>query len=524
MSAINPAIEILESKELRAKTASAPAVVSKKISIAPLLRKLDFTAIGLCLTAQNTNFPRYVGGGRASNKELARHLHGALNELLIFLNSLGIAAFVSWVFERHENGSPHIHAVLFVPLSLRVYMGQKLAEYLNGSAALTANPKISYLLKQLANSHKNEKPVKFDLSKVTRYSQTEKDRRYRCDKIKDVQDEKTLRHLGNKLMANNYRETAQKLKAMMTKIEKYYSFRRLGKKPSYLSRSEDINLYDFVFYSTDETEKKRAEFQKATAKPRKKETQAAKMLQIGEIDEETGEIKIAKKAANTEMNVYLKSEDGEKYHITGRGIFVRENDVAVIKRKARKLRGKRAIRTLALVWKSQKKAQNERETAQCDDVLGFDPLNALNYDFSGILEAPTPEPPKPVKSRLEELEARKSELQYDFNLDVKVGIAYYLALCEGKIPRDPRVRAEHERRILAAIKSQDEIDRANARWAIKNDRDFISPLACYVDPLRDELIDGTGWLLAPQIQSIIELDALIDFERRKESNYGVKNQ
>ena len=395
MSAINPAIEILESKELRAKTASAPAVVSKKISIAPLLRKLDFTAIGLCLTAQNTNFPRYIGGGRATNKELAKHLNCALNELLIFLNSLNIAAFTSWVYERHENGSPHIHCILFVPLSLRVYLGQKLAEYLGNYNALTANPKISYLLKQLANSHKNEKPVKFDLTKVTRYSQTQKDRRYRCDAIKDMQTEKELRHLANKLMANNYAETGKKLKAMMTKIEKYYAFRRLGKKPAYVSRSEDINLYDFVFYDTEQSERKRTEFQKVTAKPRKKETAAAKMLQIGEIDESTGEVVIYKKSANSEMNVYLRAADGEKYHITGRGIYVNENDVAVIKRKARKLRGKRAIRTLALVWKGEQKRKTERQTERCDDYVGFDPLNALNRDFSGILETPKSEPPKP---------------------------------------------------------------------------------------------------------------------------------
>nr|WP_314399191.1 hypothetical protein [uncultured Campylobacter sp.] len=499
MSAINPAIEVIDSVELRERTNTAPAVALKKISVAPILRRLDFTAIGICLTSQNTNFPRYIGG-RATNKELARHLHAALNELLIFLNSLDIAAFVSWVFERHENGSPHVHAVLFVPLALRTFMGQKLAEYLNGSAALTANPKISYLLKQLSKSHREQKPVKFDLTKVTRYSQTEKDRRYRCDAIKDVQDEKTLRHLGNKLMANNYRETAQKLKAMMTKIEKYYSFRRLGKKPKAVFKGEDVNLYDFVFYETDETEKKRAEFQKATAKPRKKETQAAKMLQIGEIDESTGEVRIFSKSPKSEMNVYLRSEDGEKYHITGRGIFVSENDVRQIVRKARKLRGKRAVKTLALVWKSGQKRKNERPTEHCDDYVGFDPLNALNRDFSGILEAPTPEPPKPVKSRLEELEAQKSALQYDFNLDVKVGLAYYLARYEGKISRDERVREEHERRILAAIRVQNEIDRANARWAVKNDRDFISPIAAYIDPRYGEIIDGTDWLLYPQIK------------------------
>ena len=394
MSAVNQAVEVLETRELRTRTDGGGAVALKKISVAPILRRLDFTAIGICLTSQNTNFPRLLGG-RATNKELAKHLHGSLNELLIFLNSLEIPAFTSWVYEKHENGSPHIHAVLFVPLSLRQYMAQKLAEYLGNYNALTANPKISYLLKQLANSHKNEKPVKFDLTKVTRYSQTQKDRRYRCDAIKDVQTEKELRHLANKLMANNYAETGKKLKAMMTKIEKYYAFRRLGKKPAYVSRSEDINLYDFVFYDTEQSERKRTEFQKVTAKPRKKETAAAKMLQIGEIDESTGEVVIYKKSANSEMNVYLRAADGEKYHITGRGIYVNENDVAVIKRKARKLRGKRAIRTLALVWKGEQKRKTERQTERCDDYVGFDPLNALNRDFSGILETPKSEPPKP---------------------------------------------------------------------------------------------------------------------------------
>jgi hypothetical protein len=393
MSAVNQAVEVIDSVELRTRTDTAPAVALKKISVAPILRRLDFTAIGLCLTAQNTNFPRLIGGGRATNKELAKHLHCALNELLIFLNSLEIPAFVSWVFEKHENGSPHIHCILFVPLSLRVFMGQKLAEYLGGNAALTPNPKISYLLKQLAGSHKAAKPVKFDLTKVTRYSQTERDKRYRCDVIKDVQEAKELKHLGNKLMAQSYKETAQKLKSMMQKIEKYYSFRRLGKKPAYVSRSEDINLYDFVFYDTEQAERKRTEFQKQAQKPRKKETQAAKMLQIGEIDESTGEVKIYSKSPKSEMNVYLRAADGEKYHVTGRNIYVSENDVRQVVRKARKLRGKRAIKTLALVWKSEQKRKNERRIEHCDDVLGFDPVNALNYDFSGILEAPTPEPP-----------------------------------------------------------------------------------------------------------------------------------
>ena len=84
------------------------------------------------------------------------------------------------------------------------------------------------------------------------------------------------------------------------------------------------------------------------------------------------------------------------------------------------------------------------------------------------------------------------------------------------------MREEHERHILNIIKYQEEIDCANARWAIKNDRDFISPIAEYTDQRYGDIIDGTDWLLDPQRRSIIELDALIDFERRRAANYGAK--
>ena len=94
------AVEVLETKELRAKSSTAPAVVAKKISIAPLLRRLGFTAVGVTLTAKNTRYPQ-MKGGRASNEKIAEHLAGAIRELLAFLNTLSVACFVSWCYEKH---------------------------------------------------------------------------------------------------------------------------------------------------------------------------------------------------------------------------------------------------------------------------------------------------------------------------------------------------------------------------------------------------------------------------------------
>ena len=90
-----------------------------------------------------------------------------------------------------------------------------------------------------------------------------------------------------------------------------------------------------------------------------------------------------------------------------------------------------------------------------------------------------------------------------------------MARYEGKISRDERVREEHERQILVAIEAQNEIDRANARYARKNDCDFISPIAAYIDPRYGEIIDGTDWLIYPQLKELENIDAMLDFERQK---------
>lgn len=382
VTAQNQAVEVLETKELRAKTASAPAVVAKKISIAPLLRRLGFSAVGITLTAKNTRYPQ-MKGGRATNEKIAEHLAGAIRELLTFLDSLSAACFLSWCYEKHENGSPHAHAIVFIPLAIREFVSEKIGEYLGGGEAISKTPRTAYLLKQLTHSRR----VKLDLSRKTRYGTD--GRRYACDKIKGVQAEKKIRYSQNTQMTRNFKETAQKLRELMTKIDEYGRKHRTGKrrKAHTAIRENNVTLFDFVLYPLDTTENKAQA--RAQGKTRAKETAEIKRISIGEIDE-NGQIKIAKNPKKSALNVHLRSKNGDKLHISGKNISVSEADVRQIKRKCRKMRGKAAMTKLALVWKSQKAQKIEIEGGSYDEAF----LMAL--DFEQIATQSTSEPPPKI--------------------------------------------------------------------------------------------------------------------------------
>lgn len=373
------AVEILETRELRPKSSSAPAVVSKKISIAPLLRRLGFTAVGITLTAKNTRYPQ-MKGGRATNPEIAEHLAQSIRELLGFLNGLSVACFLSWCYEKHENGSPHAHAIAFIPLSLKEHVAEKIAEYLNGGEAISKTPRTAYLLKQITQSRR----VKLDLSRKTRYGTDGK--RYECAKIKGVQSEKKIRYAQNSQMSRNFKETAAKLRELMQKIDEYGRKHRTGKrkKAHTAIRKDDVTLFDFVLYPLDTTENKAQA--RAQGKTRAKETAAVKQIQIGEIGE-NGEIRISKRPKKSALNVHLRAANGEKLHLAGKNISVSAEDVRQIKRKCRKMRGKKQMTKLALVWRAQKSNPKiEGEQQQFDEAF----LMAL--DFEQIAQ-PTSEPP-----------------------------------------------------------------------------------------------------------------------------------
>lgn len=76
---------------------------------------LGFSCVGITLTGDNTGVWRNGTPGRMPNKELAEALKKELYSLIKKTLST-IPLWVAWVFERHKNGSPHIHAMLFCPV------------------------------------------------------------------------------------------------------------------------------------------------------------------------------------------------------------------------------------------------------------------------------------------------------------------------------------------------------------------------------------------------------------------------
>ena len=92
--------------------------------------------------------------------------------------------------------------------------------------------------------------------------------------------------------------------------------------------------------------------------------------------------------------------------------------------------------------------------------------------------------------------------------------------------------------MLLRLEEQLRVDDANMKRALRLDVPFWSPIesnpdgeTMYYEPMFAAAKDRPGvfltlpdWLLDPQSRSIIELDAMIAYERLKESNYGAKNQ
>ena len=335
------------------------------------------------MTAKNTRMEQ-MKGGRATNEKIAEHLAAAIRELLAFLDSLGVACKICWVYEKHENGAPHVHAIVFIPLSLREHVSEKIAEYLGGGEAISKTPRTAYLLKQLTNSRR----VKLDLGRKTKYSE-DGNKRYECAKIKGVQSEKKIRYSQNAAMSRNFKETAAKLRELMQKIDEYQRRHRTGKrkKAHTAIRKDDVTLFDFVLYPLDTTENKAQA--RAQGKTRAKETAAVKMVQIGEIGAD-GEIRISKRPKKSALNVHLKAANGERLHLAGKNIYVDAEDVRQIKRKCRKMRSKKQITKLALVWKSQK-AQPKIEGGSTYDETFF-----MSLDFEQIATQSTSEPPPKI--------------------------------------------------------------------------------------------------------------------------------
>lgn len=212
---------------------------------------LGFSCIGLTLTADNTGVWKNGTPGRLGNKELAEALKKALYGLVKKTLST-IPLWVAWVYERHKNGSPHIHAMLFCPIRDLAHV-IALCKRLYDSKSVQVNTlSPMYVFKdekwQWVLAEKNEDFPAALCSKILARTTAEidpiKDKLVRRNvaKIKDVQTTKELHSVCNAKLRRKYPNAELALGNLFHELWRYWKYAHCRSKRERVA--EDVNRYD----------------------------------------------------------------------------------------------------------------------------------------------------------------------------------------------------------------------------------------------------------------------------------------
>lgn len=223
---------------------------------------LGFSCVGVTLTGDNTGIWRNGTPGRLGNKELAEALKKALYGLVKKTLST-IPLWVAWVYERHKNGSPHIHAMLFCPIRDLAHV-IALCRRLYDSKSVQVNVlSPMYVFKdekwQWVLAEKNEDFPAALCSKILARTTAEidpiKDKLVRRNvaKVKDVQDTKELHSVSNAKLRKKYPNAELALGNLFFELWRYWKYAHCRSKRERVA--EDVNKYDkLILGIKDETE------------------------------------------------------------------------------------------------------------------------------------------------------------------------------------------------------------------------------------------------------------------------------
>lgn len=194
---------------------------------------LGFSCVGVTLTANNTGIWKNGTPGRKNNKELAEALKKELYSLIKKTLS-AIPLWCAWVFERHRNGSPHIHAMLFCPIRDLAHV-IALCKRLYDSKSVQVNVlSPMYVFKdekwQWVLAEKNGDFPAALCSKILARTAVDFDKeknklvRRNVAKVKDVQDTKELYSVSNAKLRKKYPNAELALGNLFHELWRYWKY------------------------------------------------------------------------------------------------------------------------------------------------------------------------------------------------------------------------------------------------------------------------------------------------------------
>lgn len=314
------------SNELLARSSIGREVRLRTVDISKVLEKIGFTAIGIAVTLDNSGIRRRGTCGRMTAVEAAEALRQYL-KTLIEEKLKQYPIFVSYVFEAHRGGMPHIHAMIFcLPLHF-----QKIASFLESHLSRKAvtvdvlSP--SYLFKEGTGEwhleQKTAQLIGYDISKLLRRTASEyesgKKRVYKCDRIKDLQEGKILHSAQNFKMAHKYPNAYIELDVFMNELLEAWN-NTFGVKKNRARAANAIN----------------------------KETKAPYILERvvifpSSIKRNRKPKKTSKKENAKPLDLDLRAKNGDRYHACNCRVFLSERQLKALKIAARQQKNKAGL-------------------------------------------------------------------------------------------------------------------------------------------------------------------------------------
>ena len=315
------------SNELLARSSIGREVRLRTIDVSKTLEKIGFTAIGIAVTLDNSGIRRRGTPGRLSAAEAARSLEKCLKTLIEKDLKL-YPIFVSYVFESHKGGMPHIHAMVFC-LPLHLYkIAAILERHLSRKAVTVDVLSPSYLFKEGTGEwhlrRTTAQLIGYDVSKLLRKTASEweagKKKVYKCDKIKGLQEGKILHSMQNYAMAKRYPNAYVEIDVFMNSLLEQWNA-TFGSKKNRAKASSALKEETKAPYFLDKT----VIFPQSIRKNRKPKKNSNKREKTKPLD------------------LDLRTANGDRYHAYNCRVFLSERQLKALKIAARQQKNKAGL-------------------------------------------------------------------------------------------------------------------------------------------------------------------------------------